>query len=617
MSALKLFMNTKTKFINSLMRNTDFHNTSPHNFAAQELALLAKGATFVPTPPAPSLDIIDEKLRLFERKLKLRHMYGNATDDRPNIDRKCYVKSCFTPAELLPPQETGFLHRLRGLLLHAKSAAKRSKRQNVSKEDKKGLEKLAANQDVYIRKADKNLGITIMDTQATNLHAQTMLADTTTYLPVSVEQANELALEFIDRANSILARSYIPERQQEFIRMKFAQQTQTGFCFPRWYVMPKVHKLPKQDFRPICPSYPYIVHETSQWVSEKLAEIAVNRETICSSSDELVRLLDRKQFPTDCTLRSADVVALYPSIPTSRGLEAMRKLIFEHEAWSTKEKQTTLALLRIVLTLNVFIYSKSHFLQINGTAMGTPAAVYYANLFMFSIEQQMVANLKAESQLLCYQRYIDDVFAVTCNITTEEFEQHLQQLCPGIQFTTEASNTEVVMLDMIVAKDWRAQIFGKLSIRIFQKSTNCYQYIPFSSDHPKQLKQGFILGELIRYSKRNTRKKDFYHIIAEFYKRLQNRGYPARLLKPLFRRATFERSLQTRLQSKKAAQQGENRRLVISLPFHPMFEQLNLSNKIRHLWETFECTDKAPIIVWTKQANVYDLIRRVQKRQEH
>ena len=43
-------------------------------------------------------------------------------------------------------------------------------------------------------------------------------------------------------------------------------------------------------------------------------------------------------------------------------------------------------LLELILQSNNFTFNKEHYLQINGTAMGTRVAPMYANLFMDSIE---------------------------------------------------------------------------------------------------------------------------------------------------------------------------------------------------------------------------------------
>ena len=69
-------------------------------------------------------------------------------------------------------------------------------------------------------------------------------------------------------------------------------------------------------------------------------------------------------------------------------------------------------MLRVLLTSNVFEYGGVHYLQLDGTAMVTPVACPYANIFMYGIERHCVRSMCAATTLRLYKRYIDDVFAL-------------------------------------------------------------------------------------------------------------------------------------------------------------------------------------------------------------
>jgi hypothetical protein len=45
-------------------------------------------------------------------------------------------------------------------------------------------------------------------------------------------------------------------------------------------------------------------------------------------------------------------------------------------------------MLTLVLKYNNFTFDGNHYLQINGTAMGTKMALSYANIFMGDLEEQ-------------------------------------------------------------------------------------------------------------------------------------------------------------------------------------------------------------------------------------
>jgi hypothetical protein len=52
-----------------------------------------------------------------------------------------------------------------------------------------------------------------------------------------------------------------------------------------------------------------------------------------------------------------------------------------------------------VLKKNNFTFNGDHYLQINGTAMGTKMAPSYANIFMGKIEKQLLESSIRDSQI--------------------------------------------------------------------------------------------------------------------------------------------------------------------------------------------------------------------------
>jgi hypothetical protein len=69
------------------------------------------------------------------------------------------------------------------------------------------------------------------------------------------------------------------------------------------------------------------------------------------------------------------------------GLAACRKI------WEQRTDQEPLTecleeMLTLVLKNNNFTFDGNHYLQINGTAMGTKMAPSYANIFMGDLEEQ-------------------------------------------------------------------------------------------------------------------------------------------------------------------------------------------------------------------------------------
>jgi hypothetical protein len=77
----------------------------------------------------------------------------------------------------------------------------------------------------------------------------------------------------------------------------------------------------------------------------------------------------------------------------------------------TTNRSTTsdiiLETLALVLKNNNFTFDGNHYLQINGTAMGTKMAPSYANIFMGDLAERL--PLSSLKQSLSWLRFIDDV----------------------------------------------------------------------------------------------------------------------------------------------------------------------------------------------------------------
>ena len=63
-------------------------------------------------------------------------------------------------------------------------------------------------------------------------------------------------------------------------------------------------------------------------------------------------------------------------------------------------------ILSLILQENSFEFNDKNYLQIHGTAMGTKMAVAFANIFMSSVETEIISQ--SNTKPLEWKRYIDD-----------------------------------------------------------------------------------------------------------------------------------------------------------------------------------------------------------------
>ena len=151
--------------------------------------------------------------------------------------------------------------------------------------------------------------------------------------------------------------------------------------------------------------------------------------------------------PTLLILVTLDVSSLYTNIPTNEGIEVCRRAL-NHRSAKPIPTETICDFIRMILTMNNFVFNDEHFLQQHGTAMGTRMAPAFANLFMGEFEKNAISGY-ADKPYLWY-RYIDDIFMVWTHGEDKlnNFITYLINIQPTIKFTNEHSTTSTPFLDV-------------------------------------------------------------------------------------------------------------------------------------------------------------------------
>ena len=122
-----------------------------------------------------------------------------------------------------------------------------------------------------------------------------------------------------------------------------------------------------------------------------------------------LQILLRKLKPLsdDSYLVSLDVHSLYTNIPHKEGIEAVnQKLTKSGPAISIK---VILTFLKLILTLNNFVFNSINYLQKKDCAMGTKCAPSYVNIFMGWFEEKFLFPFLTNLSNF-YLRFIDGIF---------------------------------------------------------------------------------------------------------------------------------------------------------------------------------------------------------------
>jgi hypothetical protein len=272
----------------------------------------------------------------------------------------------------------------------------------------------------------------------------------------------------------------------------------------------------------------------STWLDYKTKELLPLISSYTRNSTDVINELKSLTLPKGAQIFSADAKLMYTNIDTDLGLKTFREFLQHNQDKIPKDFPTNLFLciLESVMRNNIFTFADTFWLQLSGTAMGTPIACAYATITFGHFKN---TNILTEygPNLLYYRRYIDDIFGVWLPPTKDQnsrwtsFKNKLNSW-GHLEWLIEEPSRNTVFLDLDISIQ-----NSSILTKTFQKPTNLYLYIPSNLAHPPSCLKGLISGELRRYWLQNN-LKDFQDILAKFIHRLTLRGHKLEDLTPIF-----------------------------------------------------------------------------------
>ena len=142
--------------------------------------------------------------------------------------------------------------------------------------------------------------------------------------------------------------------------------------------------------------------------------------------------------------------------------------------------------------------------------MGTKMAVAFANIFVASIEKEILRQ--SVNKPLTWKIFIDDVFCLwdTNKEKTEHFIEQANSYHPTVKFTAEVSQLETTFLDTTVYKGERFEEESILDVRTH--ITNLLKHFSTQTTTvatQQAIKKGFVKGEALRLLRTNSSKVVF------------------------------------------------------------------------------------------------------------
>ena len=449
-------------------------------------------------------------------------------------------------------------------------------RPNLLRSELQLLATIRNNQDLVVLQTDKNLGPAIWErTEYVKQTLREHLLNKSTYKQLSEDEAATRQAATKEEIFELLRGhfgeddedNHEPNPERDYFHRSFEYGQ---FRTPQYYGNPKVHKETLKT-RPVVSCVNSIPQVLSVFLDYHLKRVV----HLCPSylRDSWQLLDDLKKLgplPPGARLITADAVSMYTNIDTDHALEVLEKWFQLHADEIPDDLPTKFVIdgLRIIMKNNVFQFSDTFWLQLNGTAMGTSVACMWATIYYSYHEETQILNKSVRDlRIFFYRRLIDDAFIIhvpapgsyaVLQYTMNNFGYEGRRL----EWEASPLARDAIFLDLTLS----IQDNGKVKSTTYVKLMNLHLYIPATSAHPPGLLKSLVCGQLLRFWKQNSLTSDYIKFTKAFFEHLVNRGYDRETLKEHFSKAA-ER-LDSKREKTKSNEQDQNS-IFFHLQHHP------------------------------------------------
>lgn len=546
------------------VRNSTFFNLTDFKPTPFQRLILGLGSKFLPKPfqtPIASISSLKQSLSRFVRSLRLALFFK---ENSSNITIPAVLDNNWIPEynNLTDPLIDDYFIRVSKRIEQFNWSPSYS---NLDYLFQHSIDKfLTVLHDKLVVSADKNLGSVLIFKKDYDKMVIDILSDTSTYSVIEDQSyinrgfallrqilaENDKLYTYYNntRKYTALARSLLQLQHENKNSLRTAA---------RFYILIKMHKTPVLG-RPIAASVNTMTYFASRYLHNILDPLVARIPTNCRNSNSIILDMENIGLLTnDSLLLAADVKSLYPSIPTEFGIKRVKFFLTER-LFCVPDIDFYCALLHWILTNNYVIFNGVTYKQLTGTAMGTPVAVCYAIIVLYTMERELIPSFQY------YRRYIDDIFAIIPSREEgERFVQQFQLICPNIVLDAVNIANSVIFLDLKLTLS-----LGHISTELYHKPINKFQYIPPTSSHPSKLLVSVIMQEIKRIRLACSTDHAFYFHLVNYRSRLRQRGYPDQILKPIFQHLPTRRNLLSELSNLSNSSANSLRKpvLVVQVP---------------------------------------------------
>ena len=577
-----------------ILQNSTVTNLSKYKLTNNEVIILNKGLSFIPSTFKLSFKEINKEILNYERLLQLHlffKLHGNKSN---NIHNKFEKNPKFWPPKL-NPNITKYCDNLKQILY---KLYRQKHMPNINIHEIKALRKLQSNTDIIIKKGDKGAGIVVMDLQDYKSKIETMLNDINTYTNCFQDKTLTIKEKSDDTIKNLYQKGYITKKQLSYF-INFETK-----C-PIFYGIPKIHKL-NIPLRPIVSQINGPTSKLNELVDYYLSVAEKNIPYLLQDTTSFINLINQQHITDTTILVTLDVVSLYTNIPNEEGIKYVSEFYEETlNLWPTNNsfpklisKNELQNLLHIIMFNTLFTFDNKYYEQNYGCTMGAKASVKYANIYMHKFLKNFIQQYKGYLPEF-FARLVDDIFTLW-NSSLESlltFVDTLNKIHKTIKFELTYSYTEVNFLDTVVYKDRNL-----LKTKPYIKQTDKKQYLYRTSCHPQHIFKSIPYSQALRYRRIISDEELLNEELTKLKHLFSKRRYPDNQLtmfiekvKQIPRQNTlqYKTKEQKCIEFKKFLKGSTFLPLVIT--YHPSLikhKQHNFKHILHSTWKDFLKTDQ-------------------------
>ena len=323
---------------------------------------------------------------------------------------------------------------------------------NLTKNQRRALIALRNDDETLIYPFDKGSGFVLLGKEDASAKMSAQLGDAK---KIDNDPTNSLLSKF-QRSLSKL------RKEGKFTDTEYREIYPSDAVPPRMYGMVKAHK-PSKDFpmRTVVSTVGTVSHATSKMLVNLIQPTLNKNSTRIKNSSSFVQEAKSWNIDANEIQVSFDAVALYPSIPISKAIDAMMNILHDDAAAITSRTKLELVDIKLLIELCLskcyFLYENSIFTIDDAGPIGLSLMVVMAEAYLQHLEKTALNIAEVEEMVpISFKRYVDDSHARFGNLEQAEgFVDILNAQDTKIQYTMEIEDSEksLSFLDVKICND--------------------------------------------------------------------------------------------------------------------------------------------------------------------